>query len=101
MKEFLEVYEGWKHYRKYLNDPTLDKLRGNQINTWNGQWLTYKLGNNFVKDFDFARLHSENIVSISDKKLKSRQLIGQTCFSVYQISIRQDSNFLHLQFWTN
>src|SRR5690606_20090195 len=43
----LEIFEGWKHYRKYLNDPALSKLSGNQINSWNGQWLTYKLGNNY------------------------------------------------------
>lgn len=57
----LETFEGWKIYRKYLNDPILDKLRGNQINSWNGQWLTYKLGTNFDKDFDFATLEDEKI----------------------------------------
>src|SRR5690625_669829 len=29
----LQTFEGWKVYRKYLNDPTLQKLRGNQVNT--------------------------------------------------------------------
>ena len=62
----MEIYEGWRHYRKYLNDPTLDKLRGNQINTWNGQWLTFKLGN----DFDFTRLHTQQIFSITDKVME-------------------------------
>lgn len=36
----LDIFEGWIIYRK-----TLDKnpiLKGNQINTWNGQWLAYK-----------------------------------------------------------
>ena len=66
----MEIYEGWRHYRKYLNDPTLDKLRGNQINTWNGQWLTFKLGNDFVKDFDFTRLHTQQIFSITDKVME-------------------------------
>lgn len=62
----LEVYKGWQYYRKYLNDPTLEKMRGNQINSWNGQWLTYKLSNDFVEDFDFARLQSEEIFKITD-----------------------------------
>ena len=36
----LDVFEGWAVYRNYLNK-TL-KLRGNQINTWNGQWLAHR-----------------------------------------------------------
>lgn len=57
----LETFEGWKFYRKYLNDPTLEKLRGNQINSWNGQWLTYKLGNSFTNNFTFSDLEQEKI----------------------------------------
>jgi hypothetical protein len=33
--------KGWQLYRDYLNDPAYEKLRGNQINTWNGQWLSH------------------------------------------------------------
>lgn len=62
----LETFEGWKVYRKYLNDPTLDKLRGNQINSWNGQWLTYKLGKRYDKDFDFGTLENEQIFKVED-----------------------------------
>ena len=62
----LETFDGWKHYRRYLNDPTLDKLKGNQINTWNGQWLTYKLGNNYNDSFDFAELRDEKIFKIEN-----------------------------------
>ena len=39
----------------------LSKLRGNQINTWNGQWLAYSLGTEFNKGFDFTRLESEGV----------------------------------------
>lgn len=60
----LETYEGWRHYRKYLNDDALEKLRGNQINSWNGQWLTYKLGKCFRDDFDFTTLTKEGIFKI-------------------------------------
>ena len=52
----IEIFEGWKYYRKYLNDPSLRKLKGNQINSWNGQWLTYKLGKHFKEDFIFRDL---------------------------------------------
>jgi hypothetical protein len=57
----LQTFEGWKIYREYLSDEVLSKLRGNQINTWNGQWLAFSLGSDFNKDFDFTRLESEGI----------------------------------------
>lgn len=60
----LETFEGWKIYRKYLNDPVLEKLRGNQINSWNGQWLMYKLGKRYDDNFDFATLEDEEIFKI-------------------------------------
>jgi len=60
----LETYEGWKHYRNYLNDKSLNKLRGNQINSWNGQWLTYKLGRNYDAAFDFSTLETEGIFKV-------------------------------------
>ena len=37
----LQTFDGWKYYRSYLNDKTYEKLRGNQITTWNGQWLCH------------------------------------------------------------
>ena len=36
----LDIYEGWEYYRGYLNK--LPELRGNQINTWNGQWIAHR-----------------------------------------------------------
>ena len=30
----LDIFEGWKLYRKCLNETSM--LKGNQINTWNG-----------------------------------------------------------------
>ncbi|MCX6323325.1 MAG: hypothetical protein NTZ41_03885, partial [Sphingobacteriales bacterium] len=57
----LQTFEGWKIYRKYLNDEVLSKLRGNQINSWNGQWLAYSLGSDFDKNFDFTRLESAGV----------------------------------------
>lgn len=35
----LDIFEGWKLYRKCLNETYM--LKGNQINTWNGQWLSH------------------------------------------------------------
>ncbi len=36
----LDLFEGWQVYRDYLNKTA--KLRGNQINTWNGQWIAHR-----------------------------------------------------------
>ncbi|SHN04322.1 hypothetical protein SAMN04488057_105405 [Cyclobacterium lianum] len=61
----LQTFEGWKVYRKYLNDQTLEKLRGNQINTWNGQWLTYSLNpEEYREDFDFSELTNQKIFKV-------------------------------------
>ena len=62
----LQIFDGWKVYRKYLEDETLDKLRGNQINTWNGQWLTYSLDKTeFREDFDFTELENQKIFDVT------------------------------------
>ncbi len=36
----VDLFEGWKLYRTILN--ANDKLKGNQVNTWNGQWLAHR-----------------------------------------------------------
>ena len=36
----LDLFEGWNTYREYLDN--YSKLRGNQINTWNGQWIAHR-----------------------------------------------------------
>jgi len=50
------LYEGWPHYRAYLNQR--DSLKGNQIDTWNGRWLTHAFDSEFdarrpTANFDF------------------------------------------------
>ncbi|MGD9978408.1 MAG: hypothetical protein AB7S54_10800 [Bacteroidales bacterium] len=36
----LDLFDGWQFYRDYLNKTP--SLRGNQINTWNGQWIAHR-----------------------------------------------------------
>lgn len=36
----LDLFEGWQVYRDYLD--CTPGLRGNQINTWNGQWIAHR-----------------------------------------------------------
>jgi len=52
----LTTYEGWKVYRKFLNDPTLEKLAGNKITSWNGQWLSYAFSKKYRDTFDYGYL---------------------------------------------
>lgn len=62
----LATFDGWEFYRKYLNDPALKKIRGNQINSWNGQWLTYRLGKSYRENFNFHDLEVERVFTISN-----------------------------------
>jgi len=63
----LQTFEGWKHYRKYLNDPGLNKLRGNQINSWNGQWVAYSLGTDYRDNFTFGELTTAKVFKADEK----------------------------------
>lgn len=40
----LDLYDGWQLYREFLNKTS--NLRGNQINTWNGQWIAHRYNKN-------------------------------------------------------
>ncbi len=46
----LDIYEGWKYYRDYLNKTA--SLRGNQINTWNGQWIAHRYNKSTYDEFN-------------------------------------------------
>jgi hypothetical protein len=36
----LDLFEGWEYYREWVNQTP--QSRGNQINTWNGQWIAHR-----------------------------------------------------------
>jgi hypothetical protein len=40
----LDLYDGWQYYREFLD--RIPNLRGNQINTWNGQWMAHRYNKN-------------------------------------------------------
>lgn len=66
----LSIYDGWKVYRKFLNDPTLNKLRGNQINTWNGQWLNFAYSMDVEENPDFGYLSNYDIFKQDEKVIE-------------------------------
>ena len=71
----LTLYDGWKIYRQFLNDPTLEKLAPNKINSWNGQWINHYYNKRHRLKTDFFTLnrlqvfkHEKNTVSINTIK---------------------------------
>ncbi len=66
----LTLFDGWKVYRKFLNDPTLKKLRGNQINTWNGQWLNFAYSMDYEENPDFGYLSNNGIFKQDEKVIE-------------------------------
>lgn len=44
----LDLFAGWLIYRELLE--ATPSLKGNQINTWNGQWLAHRYGRMYVED---------------------------------------------------
>src|SRR5574344_747728 len=51
----LDLFEGWKVYRTVLNET--QNLKGNQINTWNGQWLTHRYSKLYMPDKPMANFN--------------------------------------------
>ena len=75
----LDIFEGWKLYRKCLNETSM--LKGNQINTWNGQWLShYYDPREYNADMPLAgynpfNVNKDGIISI-DTQTWTKILIG-------------------------
>jgi hypothetical protein len=65
----LKTFEGWKVYRKFLNDPTLEKLAGNKITSWNGQWLSFIYSQDYRENFDFARLENLGFFNLTNTEI--------------------------------
>lgn len=75
----LDIFEGWKLYRKCLNETSM--LKGNQINNWNGQWLShYYDPREYNADMPLAgynpfNVNKDGIISI-DTQTWTKILIG-------------------------
>jgi len=65
----LDLYEGWIIYRKVLNDNVLS-IAGNQIDTWNGQWLNYRYDEYYQSNPDISTLESEKFFKVDKQKFK-------------------------------
>lgn len=75
----LDIFKGWKLYRKCLNETSM--LKGNQINTWNGQWQShYYDPREYDADMPLAgynpfNVNKDGIISI-DTQTWTKILIG-------------------------
>lgn len=54
----LATYDGWSQYRRTLDQT--DNLKPMQINTWNGQWLTYRFSNDYSPGVTMPRSERMN-----------------------------------------
>ena len=75
----VDIFKGWKVYRQCLNQNSM--LKGNQINTWNGQWLShfyddrlYNQGNPLAGFNPYVQ-NKDDIMSI-DTQIWTKVLIG-------------------------
>lgn len=63
----LDIYKGWSVYREILNDKILNKIRGNQIEAWNAQWLGFLHSRrNYRSDFDFNLFCRLNMFTVNE-----------------------------------
>ena len=58
------LYEGWAQYRAHLAQR--DTLRANQIDTWNGIWLTHALGDYYNPHRPAANFHLDTFLDTKD-----------------------------------
>lgn len=86
----MALYEGWQVYRDYLE--RMPALKGNQINTWNGQWLAHCYDEEFLETepligFQPFKVNPDGITEVSTqnwtdilmamaRKIAGIQLVG-------------------------
>ena len=87
----MDLFKGWKYYRLILDNT--QKAKGNQINTWNGKWLSHYYNervydeNNPLQGLDVFTQNKDGVLSIETlnwtevlvklaQKNKAKQLMG-------------------------
>mgnify|MGYP006959327243 FL=1 len=87
----MDVFKGWKYYRLMLDNT--QNAKGNQINTWNGKWLSHYYNDdmydesNPIQGLDVFTQNKDGILSIETlnwtdvlvklaQKDKAKQLMG-------------------------
>jgi hypothetical protein len=71
----LTIYDGWAVYREILNDKSLSKIRGNQIEAWNAQWLNFSFDDRIYReDYDFAYLHNIESFTVNENVIEVKTI---------------------------
>lgn len=69
------IYNGWAVYREILNDKSLSKIRGNQIEAWNAQWLNFSFDKKIYReDYDFAYLHNMESFTVNENVIEVKTI---------------------------
>ena len=98
----LDVFEGWEKYRCCLE--ANEKLKGNQITTWNGQWLAHRYSSyfdsdNYMDNFD-PFTNKDKIISIKTVSW-CKILIGIAMNKKYQDSRLRLTSYIYNYGQTN
>ena len=83
----MSIFEGWKVYRQLL--AANENLKGNQISTWNGQWISHRYGADYEEKRPMANFDpfetKENEMSIKTQSWTKVLLSVSACFQRIQL----------------
>ena len=65
------VFEGWKYYRKYLQQTP--NLKDKQIETWNGQWLCHRISKRYNPERPFDNFEVETAEVLGKLAIPTKQ----------------------------
>ncbi len=88
-KILLDIFEGWKHYRKVVDKNK--KLEGKHIDTWNTLWLSHRYSKSFKAEKPFA--------NFSPFEIKDGQMVEKSpswIEALVMISMNEDIGNYHM-----
>ena len=84
-KILMLLCEGWSVYRnEFLNNSAYKKMRGNQIDTWNGQWLAHVLHKDFLKEHPLLDFNGVETTKDGTMELKTQSWLKVLFGIAYQ-----------------
>lgn len=87
------LFEGWKYYRKYLEETP--NTKGRQIGTWNGLWITHGL--EFKDNLDKAYKNTLDWIANNSGKDKGKIILNRPDWSDQVFSLAKFLNTEHLR----
>jgi hypothetical protein len=87
------LFEGWKFYRKYLDETP--KAKGRQIATWNGLWITHGL--EFKDNLDKAYKNTLDLITGNSGKDKGKIKLNRPAWSDQVFSLAKFLDTEHVR----